>query len=171
MNVYRRIDDFQPNSNNILTIGTFDGVHRGHKYLLERVVVLSKKLAGIPIVVTFEPHPQMVVNNGRRDAIKILTTLDEKLELLNQASIEGVYVIPFDDAFARLSSTRFIVRFLKEKIGLKGIIIGYDHGFGNARSGNAKTLLSAFHGQNIRVEQSDQFTVNAHKNSSWVIRK
>lgn len=171
MNVYRRIEEFQANTNNILTIGTFDGVHRGHKYLLKHVVALSNNLTGVPAVVTFEPHPQMVINNGHRKRIKILTTLEEKLTLLEQAGIHTVYVIPFNSAFAQLSSMQFIETFLREKIGLKGIIVGYDHGFGNARQGNAGTLSSAFQDGNIYIEQLDQFTVHDQKLSSSVIRK
>ncbi len=171
MNVYHRIDTFQPNSNNILTIGTFDGVHLGHGYLLEQVIALSKKLAGIPTVVTFEPHPQLIVNNGRRNPIKTLTTLDEKIALLGKAGIRHIYVIQFDDEFAGLSSTQFIDIYLKKKIGLKAVIVGYDHGFGNARAGNANTLSTAFRDEGIRVEHLDRFTFNGQKISSSVIRR
>ncbi|KAA3616049.1 MAG: bifunctional riboflavin kinase/FAD synthetase [Calditrichaeota bacterium] len=171
MNVYHGIDNFQFEAKNILTIGTFDGVHLGHKYLLNRVIVLSKKLDGKPAVVTFEPHPQMVVNSNREIPIKIITTLDEKLEMLKAAGIQSVYVIEFNNQFAKFTSVEFIENYLKTKIGLMGIVVGFDHNFGNARKGDFETLNAAFSDEAIEVEKLDRYAFNDEIISSSTIRR
>ncbi|MCA9734101.1 MAG: bifunctional riboflavin kinase/FAD synthetase [Deferribacteres bacterium] len=171
MNVYQGIENFQFNSKNILTIGTFDGVHLGHKYLLDRVNVLSKKHNGVASVVTFDPHPQLVVQKEGLAAIKLLTSLDEKVEILGELGIQNLYIIPFDLQFARLSPNEFILTYLKKLIGLVGVVVGHDHGFGNAREGNYTTLLNAFAANSVWTERLGQFTVNNQLVSSSVIRR
>ncbi|KAA3652933.1 MAG: riboflavin biosynthesis protein RibF [Calditrichaeota bacterium] len=171
MNVYHGVEKFQFNSKNILTIGTFDGVHLGHRFLLNRVNALSKKNNGVSTVVTFDPHPQLVVAHENRGPIKLLSMLDEKIELLSRFGIENLYIIPFDVQFANLSPNEFIQYYLKKSIGLLGVVVGHDHGFGNARKGNITTLFDAFAKNSVWVEQLGQYTHDDNLISSSVIRK
>lgn len=128
---------FAPRST-VITVGTFDGVHRGHVALLEALAAVARE-EGLPrVVVTFHPHPLRVV---RPDAAPpLLTTRTEKVELLAQAGAGRVVFLRFDSALADYSPERFVEEILVARLGLARLVIGYDHGFGRDRSGDAGTL-------------------------------
>lgn len=133
------LDDATRNLNTVLTVGTFDGVHEGHKVLIKAVVDRADKQSSRSVIVTFDPHPRDIINPGS-DGIKLLSTLPERCELLADLGIDEMIVIPFDRDFSLLSSEEFIRDIIYEKIGVKEFIIGYDHQFGKDREGTIETV-------------------------------
>lgn len=135
----------------VCTVGTFDGVHRGHRLVLERLAVRAKE-RGLPaVLVTFDPHPLEVVNPAA--APPLLTVGDEKAEVLAESELDYVVVLPFTTALSAYSASDFVDLVLREQLGLQELLIGYDHGFGRARSGDASTLehLGASRGFGVEV--------------------
>ncbi|MEX2436272.1 MAG: bifunctional riboflavin kinase/FAD synthetase [Balneolaceae bacterium] len=125
--------------NTVLTVGTFDGVHAGHKVLIETVVKRAKALDARSVIVTFDPHPRDIINPGST-GIKLLSTLKERCELLADLDIDEMVVIPFDRDFSLLTSEEFVRDIIWKKIGVKEFIIGYDHQFGRNREGTIETV-------------------------------
>lgn len=122
----------------VITIGTFDGVHTGHKKILEQLSSEAKNIGGETVVITFNPHPRNIV--GDTSGVKLLTTLPEKIELLSKENIDNLVVIPFDDAFSNLLADEYVTNFLYKKFKPHTLIIGYDHQFGKGRKGNYELL-------------------------------
>lgn len=133
------LDDATRNLNTVLTVGTFDGVHEGHKVLIKSVVERANEISARSVIVTFDPHPRDIINPGS-DGIKLLSTLSERCELLADLGIDEMIVIPFDRDFSLLSSEEFIRDIIFEKIGVREFIIGYDHQFGKDREGTIETV-------------------------------
>lgn len=139
MKVHRGIEEFErPGSPFVLTIGTFDGVHEGHKAILERLFASAKELEGESAMLTFFPHPRMVLHPD--SDVRLLTTLDEKKSLLEEQGLDHLIVQPFDKAFASLDPKRYIREVLMEGLGVSKLVIGYDHRFGKGREGDIDTL-------------------------------
>lgn len=123
----------------VLTVGTFDGVHAGHRAILDTVVEEAGKQSARSVLVTFDPHPRDIINPG--DAgIKLLTTIQERSEILNELGIDEMVVIPFNRDFSLLSSEEFVRDIIYEKIGVSQFVIGYDHQFGRNREGTIETI-------------------------------
>jgi riboflavin kinase/FMN adenylyltransferase len=135
------LSDAKRDLNTVLTVGTFDGVHEGHKVLIRSVVDRARELSSRSVIVTFDPHPRDIINPGS-DGIKLLSTLPERCELLADLGIDEMIVIPFDRDFSLLSSEEFIRDVIYKKIGVKEFIIGYDHQFGKDREGTIDTVRS-----------------------------
>ncbi|HCD50838.1 MAG TPA: bifunctional riboflavin kinase/FMN adenylyltransferase [Balneolaceae bacterium] len=133
------LDDITRDPNTVLTVGTFDGVHEGHKALMHKVVEVAKKKGARSLVVTFDPHPRTIISK-KNDGIKLLTTLQERAEILSEIGVDVLLVIPFNRDFSLLSSQEFVRDVICSKIGLCDFIIGYDHHFGKDRSGTIDTL-------------------------------
>lgn len=125
--------------NTVLTVGTFDGVHQGHRALMETVAQKAKSRNARSVVVSFDPHPREIINPGK-GGIKLLTTLDERVEILEDLGIDILLVIPFDRDFSLLSSEEFVRDIVYEKIGVSEFVIGYDHHFGRDRKGTIETI-------------------------------
>lgn len=125
--------------NSVITVGTFDGVHAGHRAIIDKVVEKAKKRDARSVLVTFDPHPRNIINPG--DAgLKLLTTLQERSEILYELGIDTMIVIPFDRDFSLLSSEKFIRNIIHKKIGVSEFVIGYDHQFGRNREGTIETI-------------------------------
>lgn len=124
--------------NTVVTIGTFDGVHLGHQVILQELVKQAQAVDGESVVITFEPHPRKFLRPD--EPIKILTPLQEKLALLTAAGVQHVVVVPFDAAFASLSASQYLSDFLVDTFHPHTIVIGYDHHFGQDRTGNIELL-------------------------------
>lgn len=156
--------------NSVVTVGTFDGVHEGHRALMETLVRAAKKRNARSIVVTFDPHPRTIIHS-KSDGIKLLTTLRERAEVLETIGVDELVVIPFTRDFSLLSSEEFVKDVIYEKIGISEFVIGYDHHFGKDRSGTIETLenLSPILGFDVQVvtkKEMGETTI-----SSTVIRK
>lgn len=138
MAIYYSISDLPAFLKPVITIGTFDGVHQGHKVILKKVSEHAKAIGGESILLTFEPHPRKLIFPDQ--PIHILTPLDKKLQLVLEAGIQHVVVVPFTKEFASLSAEEYISDFLVKTFHPKTIIIGYDHHFGHDRKGNINLL-------------------------------
>lgn len=171
MIVYHSFDDIAFDKDTVLTIGTFDGVHRGHTMVLDLLVQRAVEHKARNFVLTFHPHPQVVLQRPDREPIQLLTTMQERITLLQAKDIDGVIVIPFSDDFASISAEDFVREILCKKIGLQHIIIGYDHSFGKGRKGNAVLLEQLGADLGFTVEQYTSLTYNDETISSTKIRR
>jgi riboflavin kinase/FMN adenylyltransferase len=141
LKTFNNLDNFKtPLNKSVITIGTFDGVHIGHKYVLKKVVQLSLENNYNSIVLTFFPHPRMVLQQD--SSIKLLNTIQEKESLLSELEIENLIVHPFDLEFSRLSAEEFVKDILVEKLNIGIIIIGHDHRFGRNRTATINDLTA-----------------------------
>ncbi len=139
MKIYHTLDDFSRLDYAVVTSGTFDGVHLGHQKILTRVKEIAEKNSGETVVITFWPHPRLVLKPDDR-TLKLLNTFEEKAELLKGQGIQHLLRIPFTKEFSQLSSSDFIRNILVEKIGTRKLVIGYDHRFGKNREGSFDEL-------------------------------
>lgn len=133
------LENVERERNTVLTVGTFDGVHAGHRAIIDTVVAKAKEKGARSVLVTFDPHPRNIINPGD-DGIKLLTTLEERCEILEELGIDRMVVIPFDRDFSLLSSEEFIRDIIHKKIGVSEFVIGYDHHFGRNREGTIETI-------------------------------
>ncbi|MAX70488.1 MAG: riboflavin biosynthesis protein RibF [Flavobacteriaceae bacterium] len=138
-------------NSSIITIGTFDGVHIGHQKILEYLVKSSKKINLTPTVLTLFPHPRMVLQKD--NSIKLLNTIDERIELLKSFGIEEVIVKPFTKAFSNLSAEDYVKSILVDELNTKQVVIGYDHHFGKNRSANIEDLRAFAKTYHFKVEE------------------
>ncbi|MHB1167946.1 MAG: riboflavin kinase, partial [Longimicrobiales bacterium] len=153
----------------VLTVGTFDGVHRGHWELLQRVVRRARELERPSILVTFDPHPLRIV---RPDAAPpLLTTPFEKMEILAESGLTYAAFLRFDRALAAYEPEQFIERILVERFGLSHLVIGYDHGFGRGRKGDVSTLRAAGERLGFGVEVVEPVQTGSEPISSTRIRR
>ncbi len=150
----------------VATVGSYDGVHRGHRILLDEVVRRARECGGESVVLTFEPHPRITLGND--EGLKLLSTLEEKCLLLESVGVDYVVVIPFDEAFSRLSREVFTDDYLVGRLGIKELIVGYNHHFGHNKEGDHSFLVQ--HGA-LKVVEVAQYTDNGGKVSSTVIRQ
>jgi riboflavin kinase / FMN adenylyltransferase len=127
------------NPNTVLTVGSFDGVHQGHRSIIERVVTNAQSRGARSVVLTFDPHPREILSPGE-GGVKLLTSLAERTEILSELGIDEMIVIPFNRDFSLLSSEDFIRKIVFDQIGVAEFIIGYDHQFGRNREGTIETL-------------------------------
>lgn len=167
---FKYLKETERDPNTVLTVGTFDGVHEGHKALMETVVSKARERNARSVVVSFDPHPRDIINPGK-DGIDLLTTLQERAEILDDMGIDLLVVIPFDRDFSLLSSEEFVRDVIYEKIGVSEFVIGYDHHFGRDRKGTIETI------ENLGTELGfDSYVVSKREMgdttiSSTVIRK
>ena len=138
MNIHNDLNNLPQFAKAVITIGTFDGVHTGHKKILEQLKVEAANINGETVVITFHPHPRNIV--GDTSGVKLLTTLKEKIELLKKENINHLVITPFDDDFSNLLADEYVTSFLYKKFKPHTLIIGYDHQFGKGRKGNYELL-------------------------------
>lgn len=139
MKIYNNIDEFKPVKNAVVTIGTFDGVHLGHRKIIERIKELAKACDGETVILTFFPHPRMILH-PEDQALKMINTMDEKAHLLEQLGVDHLIITPFSRDFSNQTAEEYIRDILVDKIGTKKIVIGYDHRFGKDRQGGLSEL-------------------------------
>lgn len=170
MNKPVSLSSYKKNPRNVLTVGTFDGVHLGHQALLQNVVNRAHEKNAPAIVVTFDPHPREVISPSE-NGIRLLTTLGERAAILHDFGIDEVVAIPFTRDFSILSSEEFIREYIHKRIGVDTFVIGYDHHFGRDRKGSIQTLgrLSNELGFSVYVEKAHE--VKHTTVSSTAIRK
>ena len=170
MKVYTSIQDIPKINNPIVTIGTFDGVHQGHRQIINRLNKIKQEKGGETFIFTFDPHPRQVLFPHQTD-LKLLTLTSEKLNLLEQAGIDHVLVYPFTKEFSQQSAHSYIKDILVDAIGVKQLIIGYDHHFGNNREGNINTLKKYAPEYGFAVEEIPPHEIDNINVSSSKIRK
>ncbi len=166
MKVFKGLNNLPPFRNAVATMGSFDGVHSGHRELLHRVASTAAASDGESIVLTFEPHPRYVLGSG--DGLRLLSTLDEKLWLLERSGIDNVIVLPFTVEFSRTSPREFIENDIAG-IGIRRLVVGYNHRFGHNKEGDYNFLESRASG--IEIEMVEQQQVAESKVSSTIIRQ
>ena len=140
MKLYRGLQDFKKLDHAVVTQGTFDGVHVGHQQILQEVVKEAKAKNAESVLVTFFPHPRLVLYPDD-NSLKLITGVEEKARLIEACGIDHMIVLPFTKEFSKMSALSFIRDVLVEGIGMKYFIIGYDHRFGKNREGNIHDVL------------------------------
>lgn len=166
MKIYHSIKEFKHSSQTIVTLGTFDGVHIGHKKIIERLVSNAANTGGESVILTFFPHPRMILQDG--SDIKLLNTIEEKSNLLEQCGIDNLIIHPFDQEFSRLTAEEFVEEILVNQFHLKKIIIGHDHRFGRNRTANIDDLIEfgkqfSFEVEQISAQEIDEVSVSSTK--------
>lgn len=167
MRIFHGIDNLPAFHRPAATVGSYDGVHGGHRELLAAVRRIARERGGESIVVTFSPHPRIVLEE--RTDLRLLTTLDEKACLLDRAGIDNLVVIPFTREFSRTSSDDFIQRDLVGKLGVETLVMGYNHHFGHNKEGDYGSLSSSERPE-LQLCKIGPFDINGEKVSSTVIR-
>jgi len=140
MHIYHHIHEYTRLKNAIVTIGTFDGVHLGHRKIISGIKELAENTGGETVLLTFFPHPRMILH-PEDESIKLINTITEKAELMEQLGIDHLIITPFSRDFSNQSAEEYIRDVLVNKIGTKKIVIGYDHRFGKDRQGGLDDLL------------------------------
>jgi riboflavin kinase / FMN adenylyltransferase len=153
----------------IATIGIFDGVHLAHRQIIKRLTELTRESGGKNLLITLWPHPRYVLNKDSSD-LKLLTTLNEKLDLLKAAGVDNVLLIPFDKQFAETSFDKFIQKYLVEKLQVKHLVVGFNHQFGRNREGNFENLREYCEKSGIKLERMPMVELNNQRVSSSAIR-
>ena len=166
MKIYRSIEEYDEDKRSAVTIGTFDGIHLGHQEILSRLIESSKNKDLNSVVLTFFPHPRIILN--KYNEVKMIDTLDEKIIHLNEIGIDSLIIHPFDRNFSLLSANQFIKDFLVDKLKIKHIIIGYDHRFGKGREASVTDLKNYandydFTVEEIKAQEIEKITVSSTK--------
>lgn len=169
MKVYRGLEHDFSIRRPVVTPGTFDGVHIGHRKIIERIQQKAKEINGESVVLTFEPHPRLVLF-PEDNQLRLLTTLDEKLHLLEQAGVDHVVVIPFNLEFSRLTATSYVENILVNRLHTQCLVIGYDHQFGRNREGSIEQLQKLAPKFGFEVEEIPPQDIDDIKVSSTKIR-
>lgn len=167
MKIYEGLNDFLPIQNAVVTLGTFDGVHLGHQKILARIREIADQIKGETVLVTFWPHPRLVLYPQEHN-IKLLTSFEEKAALLRKFGIDHLITIPFTKEFSQLSSEQFIQKVLIQGIQTKVLVIGYDHRFGKDREGSFEHLMAnkdryGFELEEIPREDIDHISISSTK--------
>lgn len=166
MKVYHSIEAFEPVSCAVVTTGTFDGVHVGHRKIIRRLNEVAAQHGGESVLLTFHPHPRTVLQPDME--LKLLTNLEEKINLLEEAGLDHLIIHPFTVDFSRTSSLEFVRNLIVNKIGAKHLVIGYDHHFGRNREGSFEHLkefgpVYGFDVEEIPAQDVDDVRVSSTK--------
>jgi riboflavin kinase / FMN adenylyltransferase len=167
--IHRDLNNFYAH-NPVLTVGTFDGVHLGHRKIIARLHDLAKAIKGESVIFTFDPHPRKIVAPAETN-LRLLTTLDEKIELFEQSGIDHLIIYPFTSEFAQLTYEQFVERILVGQIHTKSLVVGYDHKFGKGRQGDFEFLKKCADRHEFQIEKLDVLLMNESSVSSTKIRE
>ena len=170
MFVHHRTDNLPAFRNAVITIGTFDGVHKGHQLIIDQLKQEAKTIDGETVIITFHPHPRKIIG-GKSGKLFLLTTLDERIRLLESAGIDHLVIVPFTDAFSAQDASAYISDFLVNLFHPHTIIIGYDHRFGKNRQGDYHLLEDMSVKYNYAVKEIDEQILNEVTISSTRIRE
>lgn len=140
MKIFYSIDDIQIEQSTVLTVGSFDGVHRGHQQIIKQLNALSGDSNSLEVLVTFNPHPKEVLSPAGDRSVELLTPLEEKLRLLEKLGLPLITVLPFTREFSKTGYREFVTNILIKKLKMKKMVIGHDHTFGRNREGHAEQL-------------------------------
>lgn len=170
MKVHRDIDNLPVFRNAVVTIGTFDGVHMGHRQILDKLKEEAIAINGETVIITFHPHPRKVISSTIL-GIRLINTLDERLQLLEQHGIDHVVIVPFTDAFANQPAEDYVKNFLVNRFHPHTVIIGYDHRFGRDRLGDYKLLEKKAFEYNYHLKEIPKHILDNISISSTNIRE
>ena len=168
MKIFSSISEFNSTKKTIVTIGTFDGVHIGHQKIIEKLIQESKSSDSESLILTFFPHPRMVLHET--SSIKLLNTINEKSSLLEKMGLDNLVIHPFDKEFSNLSAEEFVKTILVDLFNVQKIIIGYDHRFGKNRAANIENLIEFGEKYGFEVEQISAQEIDSVSVSSTKIR-
>jgi riboflavin kinase/FMN adenylyltransferase len=152
MRVFSELKSLPRFNNAVITIGTFDGVHKGHQKLIERIKKLAKDVNGESIIITFHPHPRIVINPEDK-SLRLLNTIEEKIALLEKYGVDNLIIVPFSRDFSEQDAGGYISDFLVKNFAPRHIVIGYDHKFGKNRSGDFALLQKMSTEHNYELEE------------------
>jgi riboflavin kinase/FMN adenylyltransferase len=169
MKIYHQLADFHPPRYSVVTSGTFDGVHLGHQKILGRLKELAERKQGETVLLTYWPHPRLILQPEDNN-LRLLTTLTEKVKLLEELGVDHLIILPFTKELSQMSSEEFIREILVEKIQTKTLVIGYDHKFGKNREGSFEYLKSHSHLFGFDMEEISRQDVDDLAVSSTKIR-
>jgi riboflavin kinase / FMN adenylyltransferase len=169
MKIHRDIDQLPVFKNAVITIGTFDGVHEGHRQILNQLKEEAQKIKGETVIVTFNPHPRKVLRSDK-PGIQLINTIEEKIELLSQQGIDHLVIVPFTEDFSKLTAKQYVEDFLVKKFHPHTVIIGYDHHFGQGREGNYRLLEQYEKDGAFKLKEIPEHILNASGVSSTRIR-
>lgn len=169
MRIFEGLENVGRIKNPVVTIGTFDGVHIGHQKIIQQLILEAKKIEGESVLITFHPHPRLVLYPDSHN-LQLLQTQTEKLQTLAENGLENVIILPFSKEFSQLSALDFVQTVLYRSLRAKKIIIGYDHQFGNDRKGNIDFLIAHAHDFNYHVIEIPAEEINEVNVSSTKIR-
>lgn len=167
MSVYYHYQDLPAFKNPVVTIGSFDGVHQGHKAILKEVVHAAKAVGGESVLITFEPHPRKIIQPDIH--LGLLTSLEQKIRLIKAEGIDHIVVVPFTRDFSMLSAKDYVEDFLIKNFHPKKIVIGYDHRFGHSREGDIH-LLKAMISEDVTIQEISAQLIQDAAVSSTKIR-
>ncbi|HKI90011.1 MAG TPA: bifunctional riboflavin kinase/FAD synthetase [Draconibacterium sp.] len=168
MKVHRNLTHFEA-LNPVVTIGTFDGVHRGHQVVISRLKEFARDYNGETVIFTFHPHPRLVTSPGEQN-LRLLTTSDEKIRLFDGFGIDHLIIYPFTRAFSQLPYTDFVKDILVDQIKTHCLVVGYDHKFGKNREGGFEYLQKCADKYNFNIERLDALSLDDTNVSSTKIR-
>ena len=170
MIVHQGVNSISEITKPILTVGTFDGIHLGHQKIIKRIIEIAKNEGGESVLLTFHPHPRLVLF-PEDESIKMINSIDEKIELLEELGLDHIILMKFEPELSRLSPVDYVRNILVSKIGIHKIVIGYDHHFGRNREGNIELLRELGPIYEFEVEEISALSIDAINISSTKIRK
>ncbi len=170
LKIYHHLSEFKKLDNAVATIGTFDGVHYGHRKIISRLVEKARSTNGASVILTFFPHPRLIIDPENQD-LKMINTIAEKAAILKELGVDHLIITPFTRDFSNLSPDEYINDVLVGTIGIKHIIVGYDHHFGKDRKGCMTDLIAAGKVQGFDVEEIPEQDIQDVAVSSTQIRK
>lgn len=169
MKIYNHFSEFKRLNNAVVTIGTFDGVHFGHQKIIKRLCELAKATGGESVILTFFPHPRLIIDPENQD-LKMINTIDEKAKILDGLGVDHLIITPFTRDFSNLSPTEYIKNILVDTIGIKQLIVGYDHRFGKDRAGGMPELEAEAKVYDFNIEVIPEQDINDVAVSSTKVR-
>jgi riboflavin kinase/FMN adenylyltransferase len=170
LKIYQHISDFNKLNNAVATIGTFDGLHFGHQKIIKRLVEIAAATNGESVVVTFFPHPRSIIDPENQD-LKMINTIREKAAALEALGVDHLIITPFTRDFSNLTAEAYIKDVLVDTIGIKHLIVGYDHRFGKDRQGGMEELIKYSEVLGYQVEEIPEQDIQDVAVSSTKIRK
>ena len=168
MKIIKDLKEIERDEKTVITLGTFDGLHLGHQRIVDLLLKKSKESGRRNFLITFDPHPRKIIP-GRND-VKLLSTLEEKESILEKLGLENLFIVKFTSEFSKQTPEQFVEKYLIDGIGLKEIVIGYDHHFGKGRDGNFKLLQKMGEKFNFTVDVVPEFMIEGETISSTKIR-
>jgi len=167
MEILKTLDRKYYDKKSVVTVGTFDGVHRGHRIVIDKVRELKNPCGCRSVILTFDPHPQLILRS-KHSEIKLLSTTEEKLEIFKSLGIDVVYILEFTKEFASTSAEDFLKKYLVEGIGLSHLVLGFDHSFGKNREGNYETLKPLTSVYGFELDKVEEFRGESKINSTAI---